>query len=182
MTGDPRPRAVGIAGVVLAAGEGARFGGPKQLAQLDGRPLLSHVVATMSAVCERVVVVLGARAEEVRAAAGGAETVLCAAWQDGIYASLQCGLAALGDDPDAVVVALGDQPSLSRARIEAVLAFDAPIARARDGGAPSHPVVIRRGAPLTHDAMRQAPGPDLGLLPDVDTPAELEAFRGARST
>ena len=131
----------------------------------------------MSAVCERVVVVLGARAEEVGAAAGGAETVVNAEWERGPYASLRCGLAALGDEPEAIVVALGDQPSLSPERIAAVLAFDAPIARARDGAAPSHPVVIRRGAALTHDAMRHAPGPDLGPLPDVDTPAELEALR-----
>jgi len=162
---------------VLAAGEGARFGGPKQLALLDGRPLLSHVVATMRAVCDRVVVVLGARADEVRPAADGAETVVCPEWEQGIYTSLLCGLAALGDESDAVVVALGDQPSLPRSRIEAVLAFDAPIARARDGAAPSHPVVIRRGAPLTHDALRHAPGPDLGPLPDVDTPEQLDALR-----
>jgi len=127
----------------------------------------------MRDVCDRAVVVVGARADEVRAGADLGETVVCPDWEQGIYASLQCGLAALGGGYDAVVVVLGDQPSISRERIEAVLAFDAPIARARDGAAPSHPVVIRRGAPLTHEAMRNAPGPDLGPLPDVDTPEQL---------
>ena len=52
-----------LAGLVLAAGEGRRFGGPKQLAELDGRPLLEHVVQTMSATCDRVVVVPQGRDE-----------------------------------------------------------------------------------------------------------------------
>jgi CTP:molybdopterin cytidylyltransferase MocA len=164
---------------VLAAGEGARFGGPKQLAPLAGRPLLEHVVRTMVEVCPRVVVVLGARADEVRAGVDlrGAEAVVCADWAEGTFASLRCGLAALGDEPDAVVVALGDQPSLSRGRIDAVLALDAPISRALDGGAPSHPVVIRRGAVVTREALRSASGVELGPLADVDTPDELDALR-----
>jgi molybdenum cofactor cytidylyltransferase len=130
----------------------------------------------MREACDRVIVVLGARAEDIRAGARLGESVVCPDWEDGVYASLQCGLAALGDDWDAVVVALADQPGLTPERIDAVLAHDAPIARARDGDAPSHPVVIRRGAALTHAAMRDAPGPDLGPLPDVDTRAELEAL------
>ena len=130
----------------------------------------------MSAVCERVVVVLGARAEEVGAAAGGAETVVNAEWERGPYASLRCGLAALGDEPEAIVVALGDQPSLSRERIDAVLAAGAPIARATDAGAPSHPVVIRRGARVTPEALRAAAGVELGPLADVDTREQLGAL------
>ena len=53
-----------IGAVVLAAGEGSRFGGPKQLAELDGRPLLEHVLGVVRAVpgLAPVVVVLGAHA------------------------------------------------------------------------------------------------------------------------
>ena len=39
-----------IAGVVLAAGGASRFGSPKQLAELDGVPLLQHAVDAMLAV------------------------------------------------------------------------------------------------------------------------------------
>jgi CTP:molybdopterin cytidylyltransferase MocA len=164
---------------VLAAGEGRRFGAPKQLAELDGRPLLEHAVATMTAVCDRVVVVLGARAEEVRAGArlDGAEIVVCPDWAEGTFASLRCGLEAVGGTTDAVVVALGDQPFLTPERIEAVLADDAPLARALDGGAPSHPVVIRRGAAVSPEALRAARGPELGPLADVDTPEALDRAR-----
>jgi CTP:molybdopterin cytidylyltransferase MocA len=53
-----------IAGLVLAAGAGTRFGQPKQLAELDGRPLLEHSIRAMTAArVERVVVVLGAGAD-----------------------------------------------------------------------------------------------------------------------
>jgi CTP:molybdopterin cytidylyltransferase MocA len=164
-----------VAGIVLAAGEGRRFGGPKQLAELDGRPLLGHAVQTLREVCDRVVVVLGARAEEVRRGVplDGVEVVVCADWEEGTFASLRCGLAALGDGPDAVVVALGDQPFLSAERIGAVLAHGGEIARARDGGAPSHPVVIRRGATVTSEALKAAAGPEMGPLGDVDTRQSL---------
>ncbi len=135
----------------------------------------------MAAVCDRVVVVLGARAAEIRRGVDlhGAQTVDCPDWPEGIFASLRCGLAALGDEPDAVVVALGDQPSLTRERIEAVLAAGLPLARATHGGIPSHPVVIRRAAlgDLTHPALRAAEPVELGPLADIDTPEDLIRLR-----
>jgi molybdenum cofactor cytidylyltransferase len=135
----------------------------------------------MVAVCDRVVVVLGARAEEIRRGVDlrGAEPIVCPDWPEGIFASLRCGLALLDDEPDAVVVALGDQPSLSRERIEAVLAAGLPLARAADSGIPSHPVVIRRTAlaTLTHPALRAAEAVELGPLADVDTPDDLIRLR-----
>ena len=58
-----------IGGLVLAAGEGRRFGGPKQLAELDGVPLLQHAVDAMEGAddADPVRVALGARADEVAA-------------------------------------------------------------------------------------------------------------------
>ena len=168
-----------LGGIVLAAGEGSRFGGAKQLAPFRGRPLLEHAIRAVAAACDETVVVLGAHADEVRAGVDlhGARAVLCAEWAEGPFASLRCGLRALGDAHDAVIVALGDQPGLSRERIDAVLAHGGPIVRASDGGAPSHPVVIRRGFALDHDALRHAPTVELGPLADVDTREELAALR-----
>jgi molybdenum cofactor cytidylyltransferase len=186
-----------IGGVVLAAGEGTRFGSPKQLAELDGRPLLQHVLAAVAAVpaVERIVLVLGARVDEVRAGIElhGAEAVVCESWAEGQAASLRAGLVAL-DDVDAALILLGDQPGITPAAIEAVLAhFDGtrPL-RAVYDGQPGHPVVIPRalipramelqgdeGArQLLEDAgVRRIEVGHLGEAADVDTPADLEALR-----
>ena len=117
-----------IGAVVLAAGEGSRFGGPKHLAELDGRPLLEHVLIALAAVpaVERIVLVLGARADEIRARVDlhGAEVVIADDWAEGQAASLRAGLTAL-DDTDGALILLGDQPGMTPAAIEAVLAhFD----------------------------------------------------------
>jgi molybdenum cofactor cytidylyltransferase len=132
--------------LVLAAGEGRRFGGTKQLAELDGRPLLEHALAAVTAVSPRVVV-LGHAAEEIRASVDlhGAEPVVCEDWHEGQSASLRRGLAALAG-ADAVLVVLGDQPGITASAIDAVLAEggDEDAVRATYDGVPGHPVLLRR--------------------------------------
>ena len=126
-----------IAGLVLAAGAGRRFGDePKQLAELDGRPLLQHAVdaAVAADALERVVVVLGARAERIRA------PVVCEDWDDGQAASLRCGLRAL-PDAERIVVTLGDQPWVGTEAIVR-LAREPAGTRAAYDGVPGHPVVL----------------------------------------
>ena len=87
----------GAAGLILAAGGGTRFGSsPKLLADLSGRPLLEWAVTAACSVPEltRVVVVLGAHAQMVRAGVdfGRAQIVVCEDWESGQAASLRCGL------------------------------------------------------------------------------------------
>src|SRR3989442_3261575 len=88
-----------IAFIVLAAGAGRRFGGPKQLAPLAGRPLLQHVV---DAAPDPLTVVLGAHADAVRAGVDldSADVVVCEDWEEGQAASLRPGVAA-GEPRDA---------------------------------------------------------------------------------
>jgi CTP:molybdopterin cytidylyltransferase MocA len=137
---------VTIGALVLAAGEGRRFGGTKQLAELDGRPLLSYALAAVAAISPRVVV-LGHAAEEIVAAVDlhGARPVICPDFADGQAASLKCGVAALGD-VSAAVVTLGDQPFITPDVIAAVIdrleGHDA--VRATYDGRPGHPVVLAR--------------------------------------
>ena len=135
-----------IGGLVLAAGEGSRFGGIKQLAPLEGRPLLEHALAAVAALSPRVVV-LGHAAGEVLAGADlqGAEAVVCEDWREGQSASLRCGVAALGP-VDAAVVVLGDQPRITAAVVAAVVAAapGADAVRASYHGTPGHPVLLSR--------------------------------------
>jgi molybdenum cofactor cytidylyltransferase len=137
-----------VGGLVLAAGEGRRFGGTKQLAPLGGRPLLEHAVEAMLAVPAiwPVVVVLGHEADAIRAQAdlGDAEVVVCDGWREGQAASLRCGIAALGP-VDAAIVTLGDQPFITPQVIAGVLDLHAADAvRATYGGEPGHPVLLSR--------------------------------------
>jgi CTP:molybdopterin cytidylyltransferase MocA len=187
----------GVGGLVLAAGAGTRFGGRKQLAELDGRPLLEHSVRAMTASpVGRVVVVLGALVEEVTATVDlhGAEPFTCERWDEGQAASLACGLAELASC-EAVVVTLGDQPRMSPDAIGRVIAArgdGAAAVRATYFGAPGHPVLLERdlfesfrnvsgdhGARnlLLSVPVREVPCDDLGGGEDVDTPAELDALR-----
>jgi CTP:molybdopterin cytidylyltransferase MocA len=138
-----------IGGIVLAAGEGKRFGGPKQVAVLDGRPLLEHAIRAMLAVpaLDPVVVVLGAHADAVREQVdlSGADVVVCDRWADGQSASLQAGVAALGE-VEAAVVTLGDQPFISAEVIAGVLDHRGRhlAVRATYDGQPGHPVLLER--------------------------------------
>lgn len=191
-----------IGGLVLAAGAASRFGAPKQLADLDGVPLLEHVLRTMTAApVERVVVVLGSAADEVAAGVDlhGADPVVCGRWEEGQSASLACGLAELAGC-EAVVVTLGDQPRVSPEAIRRVISArnGAAAVRATYNGNPGHPVLLERelfdqlrnvsgdkGARnlLLSVHVLDVPCDDLGGGEDVDTPAELDALRaGGRVT
>ena len=100
------------AGLVLAAGEGRRFGGPKAPYVLDGVRLVDRAVALLRrAGCDPVLVVLGAWIGDVP----DAVVVVNDEWQSGMGSSLRSGLAALSayDEVDQVVVTLVDLPGLT---------------------------------------------------------------------
>jgi len=185
-----------ICGLVLAAGAGTRFGErSKLLAELEGRPLLEHAVAAQCAVTEleKVVVVLGAAAEEIlgRVDFQRAATVVCSRWQEGQAYSLRCGVEHLtsAGEVSRVIVTLGDQPRVSPELI-ARFVGEPPGTRAVYGGVPGHPVVL---GPVQLRAIGGLRG-DLGArglvqggatiecgdssaVRDVDTPEDLEAIR-----
>lgn len=191
-----------IAGVVLAAGSGSRFGeSAKQLAVLDGIPLLEHALRAIEAVpaIDRIVVVLGARAEQIRAGVelGIAEVVVCEEWADGQAASLRRGLEAI-DGADATVITLGDMPRITAeviAQFADIAVRDGAQARARAvyDGMPGHPVVLGSDyfgqlKALQGDAGARQVMKSIGVekiecggrcdATDVDTPEALEGLRG----
>ncbi len=164
-------------GLVLAAGAGSRFGGGKLLARVGGRPVLQHVLDTLSeAGIDEIVVVLGADAPAVEAAIAwrGETRVVNPAPDRGLSSSLQVGFEALPADAEAVLVALGDQPLLPVAVIRALIA--APARRGRpivvpvfDEGNGRNPVLLRRPAfGLVADT-----GGDRGLGPVIAAHPDL---------
>jgi len=185
-----------ICGLILAAGAGTRFGErSKLLADLEGRPLLEHAVAAQCGVCEleRVVVVLGASADEILQSVDfmRAEPVVCPRWGEGQAYSLRCGIAALtaNGDVSRVIVTLGDQPRIGSELI-ARFVDEPPGTRAVYDGRPGHPVVLGpaqmraisglRGDRGAREILQGGPTIECGsssAVRDVDTPEDLEAIR-----
>ncbi|CAH0133319.1 NTP transferase domain-containing protein [Microbacterium sp. Bi128] len=156
------------AGLVLAAGAGRRFGGPKALARdPDGIPWVEKAVrALRDGGCDPVVVVLGAGADE---AAGlvphGARMVRAAAWAEGVSASLRAGLEAVAStSAPAVVVVPVDTPELPAAAVARLARRARPgaLAFATYAGAPGHPVLIGRAH---WDALAAGVHGDVGARP-----------------
>jgi CTP:molybdopterin cytidylyltransferase MocA len=190
-----------VAGLLLAAGEGRRMGGPKALLR-DSHdvPFVDRAVGVLlDGGCATVTVVLGAAASDVHLLleeAGWTDdvavsVVVADGWASGMGASLRAGLAAL-DAADAALVSLVDLPDVTAAVVARVLARGAgpeSLARASYGGRPGHPVLLGRShwAGVTdlargdrgardylaeHDVHEVECG-DLATGRDVDQPADL---------
>jgi CTP:molybdopterin cytidylyltransferase MocA len=193
-----------VAGLVLAAGGGARFGdGIKQLAVFHGRRLVDRAIEVVATPAVDVrFVVLGAEADAVIAEAElrDAEVVRCADWPEGLSASLRAGVAAASvAGCEAVVVVLGDQPLLSRAAVERVVAARSPehfdAVRATYAGVPGHPTLLEASTFPAVSTLRGDEGArtllagirattiacdGLGRPDDIDTPADLARLAALR--
>jgi CTP:molybdopterin cytidylyltransferase MocA len=194
----------GVAGLLLAAGAGRRMGGPKSLLR-DGHgvPYLDRTVGLLlDAGCGSVTVVLGASAAEARALLDEAgwssddavDVVVAADWDEGMGASLRCGLGAVRNtQADAALVTLVDLPDVHEPVLRRVLdAGSGPgaLVRTTYDGAPGHPVLIGRdhweGVAATAEGDRgarpyfrtHAPVAcecgDLATGRDLDRPEDLE--------
>jgi molybdenum cofactor cytidylyltransferase len=111
-----------VGGIVLAAGSSSRMpGSQKLLLDLDGIPMVRHVVGAASeGGCHQTVVVYSA--DEVRRAVDGqVELVYNAEARTGVASSLQAGLRAMRPEIEAAVVVLGDQPLVGSRTIAALL-------------------------------------------------------------
>ena len=138
-----------VVGVLLAAGAGRRFGGPKALARDDdGTSWLLRSVQALRP-CAEVVVVLGAEAEQAAALLPMSVTRIRADdWAEGMGASLRAGLVALSPTShDAALVSLVDLPDIDAAvvaRLVVAATGREVLARAAYDGVPGHPVLIGR--------------------------------------
>lgn len=149
--------------LLLAAGAGTRFGSHKLLALWRGRPLVTHVIATLAALRDKTLV-SGATAV-VREGDDGVGALLRQAgvrvipnphpeW--GLAHSLRLGLGALASltpEPEAALVFLADQPAVPlEAAEEVIRAWElggGAVVRPRYAEAPDepgHPVLLDRDA------------------------------------
>lgn len=199
-----------LAAVVLAAGAGSRYApqpGTKLLADLDGQPLLAHVLtAVRSFGPEATVVVLGHGAADIERHMHWQRElrVINPAPERGLASSLQVGIRALrglSRSLDGTFIVLGDQPRLQPAVMRALAeaatregheGHPLLVPRYTDEPGPRNPVLLRRSAWGWVDDLDGDRGlatlidsglgsvlevPVGGVMPDVDEPGDLARLR-----
>jgi CTP:molybdopterin cytidylyltransferase MocA len=141
----------GTVAIVLAAGSSRRLGRPKQLVVHRGRTLVrSALDEALASACERVAVVLGARARAIGAAVEGldVEVLVNRAWREGVASSIRRGVSwALQRECSAALFVLCDQPALRAAHLDNLVEAHedgAPIVASRYGDALGVPALFDR--------------------------------------
>lgn len=194
--------------MILAAGEGSRLGSRgKALVSVDGRTLMQRAVQAATDAGTVPLLVLGHRAEQVRAvldetATVATEVVICPTWQQGLSASLRAGVQGARErGADRVAVVLVDQPGIGAEALRTVLDAHHPgrIARGAVRGRPTHPVVLEIQAALDAAAAAQDDEGARAYLrahpelldtidltwcaddADIDTPEDLLRWRAAQA-
>jgi molybdenum cofactor cytidylyltransferase len=191
------------AGVILAAGGSSRLGRPKQLLDWHGAPLVRHVAGqALAAGLSPVVVVTGAKADQVRAALQGLPVSFAhnPAWESGQASSVQVGVRALPVECGAALFLLSDQPQtptdLLRTLVQAHARTLSPLVAPRVHGQRANPVLFDAalfpellmlsgdtgGRSLFSHPQRfpvqWIDWDDPDLLLDVDTPADYRRLQG----
>jgi molybdenum cofactor cytidylyltransferase len=140
-----------IAAIILAAGASSRMGRPKQLLDWGGRPLVRVAAEqALAARLDEVIVVVGGAGDAVEAALAGLplRVIDNPAYAEGQSTSLRAGVAALGPTVAAAVVMLGDQPFVTAAIVERLIAewraTGTPIVAPSFRGRRGNPVLFAR--------------------------------------
>ena len=186
-----------LEGIILAAGESRRMGYPKPLLDIGGRPFIEHIAETMLAVVPRLVIVIGAHRERVRAAIPRDARIAIVENPDysrGQLSSLKVGIGVIQPDSAGAIVHLGDHPMVRvetfRAIVDSYHRTGKPIVIARHDGRRGHPVIFDRAmfaellsAPEEEGARHVVNADpsrvayvdlnDPGINLDLDTPSDL---------
>ena len=120
------PRRPVIAAIVLAAGQSSRMAPYHKLLLPDraGKPMIARVVDNLlSSSLRPILVVVGHRAEEIKAALAGRPVtfVVAADYAEGLAASLRAGIKALPNEAQAALICLGDMPLVTARVIERLI-------------------------------------------------------------
>src|SRR5215212_5346592 len=190
-----------VAALILAAGASARMGRPKKLLDWEGRPLVRAAaeVALAARLAPLLVVIGGAQARVAEALAGlPLRMIANRDYAAGQSTSLRAGIAALGQDADAVMVLLGDQPFVTATIVKQLVAewqaSGAAIVAPTYAGQRGNPVLFARAvfpellaiqgdqgarAVLAADRarIRLVAFDDPRPLADIDTPEDYERLR-----
>jgi molybdenum cofactor cytidylyltransferase len=110
-----------IFAIVLAAGASTRFGRTKQLEQFEGLPLAAGAVRKAESVCgARTILVTGKDWKEVASACEplAGFFVINNDYERGLASSIACGVRAVAESADAILLMLADQPLITTEHLE----------------------------------------------------------------
>lgn len=190
-----------ISGILLAAGESKRMQGAfKPLLKWGKRTVVGECVHQMrSSQLADIFVVLGYRENDIRTrlAGTGVQYAINDDYQNGMLSSVKTGLAILGPNTDAVMIALVDQPMIKSDLINKLIAAfhegSKGIVIPTYKGKPGHPILV--GAGYVDDIMLldenaegglrafiadhrndclEVPVETSSILEDIDTPDDYE--------
>jgi molybdenum cofactor cytidylyltransferase len=189
--------------VVLAAGASTRFGSPKQLVRIGGRPLLHTVVARAAEVTgNALIVVLGSGAAELgpllKHTPGS--VVVNRHWREGLASSIRAGVARLPSSCAGVLLVLADQAAVTTDDLKRLAGTwrrrPHCIVAALYGGTTGAPAIFPRASFADLAALRGDAGarsilrrsadrlvrvPMPGAELDLDTPEDLLALQPPKS-
>jgi xanthine dehydrogenase accessory factor len=186
-----------ISAIVLAAGEATRFGQCKQLMRLGEKALLQHVLDNLAqSKIDDVVVVLGARADEIREQIqfGKAREIMNPDYANGMSTSIQAGLRAINSD--AAMIVLADQPFVTSRTLDALVdeyrRTRASVLIPTYNGFRGNPVIVGKAlfpemmeirgdtgcrAIFGDHAVTKLAVDDRGVITDIDTMEDYEEWR-----
>lgn len=110
--------------LVMAAGGSRRFGGLKQLVELQGKSLLRRTVETaINIVDNRVIVVLGVKAKKLEREIKDYDVQIAENqnWENGIASSIRTGIDALPEDCNGALILFCDQPFVTDVHLQKLI-------------------------------------------------------------
>lgn len=196
-----------IVAVVLSAGESSRMGSPKALLPISGVPFIEEIVRALKGTkIDRIIVVLGHQAEEIRKRIAHLPVtfVVNRDYAKGQLSSLIVAIRSLAAEKttekvDGVLVHLVDHPFISPALVDHMIdrfyETKKLIVIPRCGGRRGHPVIfssrlfpellsapLGKGAKVVVHAHRdetlEIETDFAGVTIDIDTPEEYRQYLG----
>lgn len=191
-----------IAAIILAAGASSRMRGADKLTMQIGGEALLRRTARIALVSKAspVIAVLGAHAEDRRAALAGLDMQVTIApdWQSGMAHSIAAGIRQLPGQTRGALIVLSDMPALTSDLLDLLIAKfpDDPSAMLRpsNAGLPGHPVLFgaayfpalmratgedgaRAVLRANREHLRVIESTDQGAFTDLDTPEAWAHWR-----
>ena len=138
-----------VTAILLGAGESKRMGKPKLLLPFGESTMIGTLIGnTLNSSVEKIIVVLGSNYNSLHQTIKDypVEIVNNSRYRDGMLSSIQCGLKAVPDSADAVMILLGDQPMIGTSEMDKVIESyrdsEKDIIIATHGNKRGHPIIF----------------------------------------